>query len=111
MWGGVPPAIHQGLSQNQRHLAMHPAGRLDGDFNVLAQGGEKVHPALHREVAGLPAHETGNVGLPDPEDLSRLRLGEAAPVDFERQSSFEVLPCSFSRKFLSPACQGMCCRK
>jgi hypothetical protein len=75
---------------------MVPAGRLDGDFNVLAEGGEKVHKALDRKVAGLPAHETGNVGLLDTEDLSRLRLGEAAffdqAVDFERKSSFEVLP-------------------
>jgi hypothetical protein len=62
---GVPPAIQQGLSENHRHLAMLPDGWLDGNFDVLAQGGEKVHKALDREVAGLPAHETGNVRLLD----------------------------------------------
>jgi len=62
------PSAHRrqsSLPQNQRHHTLLSAGRLDGDFNVLAEGCEKVHKALDREVAGLPAHEAGNVGLLD----------------------------------------------
>ena len=37
----------------------------DANFHILPEGSKKVHKALDREVAGLPAHETGNVGLLD----------------------------------------------
>ena len=40
-----------------QHFAGIPMRRPDGDFNVLAEGGEKIHEALDRKGPRVPSHE------------------------------------------------------
>jgi hypothetical protein len=47
----------------------------DGDFDVLAEGGEKFHEAANTEVAGAFAHEQGDLALLDAEDFGDFDLG------------------------------------
>jgi len=54
------------------------AGGADGDFDVLAEGGEKFHEAADAEVAGAVAHEQGNLGLLNAENFGEFDLGRAA---------------------------------
>src|ERR1035438_4933935 len=82
--------------EHEGNSAMFLAGWPHGDFNVLAQGGQKVHEPLDGEVAGLPAHQTGNMRLPDSQNRASLCLGESAildqQVDLERDPGLELLP-------------------
>jgi len=84
-----------GSGDHEGHFAMLPAGRPYSDFNVLAQGREKVHKTLDREVARLPAHQAGNMGLFDAQYLASRRLGEIAvfdkPVDLQCEAGLELL--------------------
>ena len=72
------------------------AGRPHGNFNILAEGGQKIHEPLDGEVAGLPAHETGNMRLLDAQNRASLCLREFPlldqPVDLERKTGLELLP-------------------
>ena len=66
---------------------------FDSDLDILPQGCEKVHEALDRERAGAVAHQCGNVGLLDAEELSRFGLGQPAlldqAVDLQREPRFQ----------------------
>src|ERR1035438_5177447 len=72
------------------------AGRPHGDLHVLAEGGQKVHEPLDREVAGLPTHQTGNMWLPDAQNRAGFCLRESPvldqAVDLEREAGLELLP-------------------
>ena len=57
------------------------AGGPDSDLDVLTEGGQKVHQALDGKGTGAIAHQGGNMGLLDAEDLARFRLGQAALPD------------------------------
>src|ERR1035438_8105958 len=82
--------------EHEGNSAMFLAGWPHGNFNVLAEGGQKVHEPLHREVAGLPTHQTGNMRLPDAQNRAGLCLCEFPfldqPVDLEREAGLEQLP-------------------
>ena len=60
------------------------AGGADGDFDVLAEGGEEFHEAADAEVAGAVAHEQGDLGLLNAENFGEFDLGlfraEALPL-------------------------------
>jgi hypothetical protein len=64
-----------------QHFAMLPKGWLYRYFDVLPEGSEKIHEALHRKGAGLASHERRHMRLLDAEDFARLRLREAALLD------------------------------
>src|ERR1035437_2281558 len=70
------------------------SGRPHGDFNILPKGGQEVHQALDREVAGSPAHQTGNVRLFDAQYCASRRLRESSildqPVDLQREAGLEL---------------------
>src|ERR1035441_6108206 len=72
------------------------AGRPHGDLHVLAEGGQKVHEPLDREVAGLPTHQTRDMRLPGAQNRAGPCLWEAPllaqPVDLEREAGLEQLP-------------------
>jgi len=51
------------------------------DLHVLAERGEEVHEAFDGKGGGAVAHQCGNVRLLDAENLSRVRLLEAASLD------------------------------
>src|ERR1035438_3163307 len=82
--------------EHEGNSAMFLAGWPHGNFNVLAEGGQKVHEPFDGEVAGLPTHQTGNMRLPDAQDRACLCLCESPildqPVDLERKP----LSCSRS---------------
>src|SRR5450755_4799672 len=89
---GFLPAAHRSTGYAERAaVAMSPefeencavllAGRPHGDLHVLAEGGQKVHEPLDREVAGLPTHQTGNVRLPDAQNRAGLGLCESPILD------------------------------
>jgi len=87
--GGIELPEHEG------HASMLLTRRLYRDLNVLAEGGQKIHKALDREVARLPTHQRRDVGLFDAKYPSSRHLGESAtlddPVDFEREPGLELL--------------------
>ena len=64
-----------------------------GYLHILPKGGEKVYEALDRKGAGAVAHQCGNVGLLDAEDVSRFGLGKTAilyqAVDSQREPCFQ----------------------
>lgn len=66
---------------DERDFPLFLAGGPDGDFDVLAEGGEKVHEALDGKGAGAVAHQGGNMRLLDAEDLASFGLLEAAFFD------------------------------
>ena len=76
-------------------FALFFAGGLDGDLDVLAEGGEKVHEALDGKGTGAVAHQGRDVGLLDAEDLAGLCLLEAAIFDeaknLKRELGFQEL--------------------
>src|ERR1035437_9407845 len=82
--------------EHEGNSAVLLAGRPHGNFNVLAEGGQKVHEPLDGEVAGLPTHQTGNMRLPDAQNRAGLCLCESPildqPVDLEREAGLEWLP-------------------
>ena len=47
-----------------------------GDFDVLPEGGKKLHQAFEGVGTGLAAHQARDVGLPNAEDFSGLGLRE-----------------------------------
>jgi len=55
--------------------AVFLAGEADGEFDVLAEGGEKFHQAANTEIAGAFAHEQGDLALLDAEDFGDFDLG------------------------------------
>ena len=57
------------------------AGGADGDFEVLAEGGEKFQEAAYAEVARAVAHEQGHLRLLHAENLGELDLGQAAGLE------------------------------
>ena len=59
---------------------MFLAGGADGDFDVLAQGGEEFHEASDGEVTGAVAHHQGDLRLLHAENLGRLDLGHASAL-------------------------------
>ncbi len=69
------------------------AGGLDGDLDVLPEGGEKVHEALDGKRAGAVAHQGRYVRLLDAENLAGFDLLEAAfldeAVNLERKPGFQ----------------------
>jgi len=81
--------------QDNRHFAVVLAGRLDGDFNVLAKGRKEIQEALDRKAARTVAHESGNVRLFDAEDVPGPGLCKAAllyeAVDLQREMRAELL--------------------
>jgi len=70
------------------------AGRPHRDFDILPKGGQEVHQALDGEVAGSPAHQTGNVRLLDAQNRASLGLCESTvfdkPVDLQREAGLEL---------------------
>lgn len=72
---------------------MFVAGGPDRNLHVLTEGGEKIHEALDGEGARPVAHQGGDAGLLDAEDLPGLRLGEATRLDeavnLEREARFQ----------------------
>ena len=64
-------------------------------IDILPKGGQKVHQTLDREVAGLPAHQTGNVRLSNAQYRAGLGLRESSvldqAVDLQREARFELL--------------------
>jgi len=66
-----------------------------GDFDILAEGGQKIHQTLDGKDSGLAAHQAGDVRLRDAEQYSRLGLGEIAffdeTVDLQSQARLELL--------------------
>jgi len=57
---------------------MFLASGSDSDFDILPKGCEKFHEALDRERAGAVAHQCGDVGLLDAEEITRFGLGQTA---------------------------------
>src|ERR1019366_2377660 len=80
-----------GGSGDDGRLSLLLACRPDGDLNVLPQGSEEVHEALDGKAAGAVAHQCGDVGLLDAENLSGCSLGKAALLD--EAVNFESQPC------------------
>ena len=80
-----------GGSGDDGHFSLLLACRPDGDLNVLPQGSEEVHEALDGKAAGAVAHQCGDVGLLDAENLSGCSLGKAALLD--EAVNFESQPC------------------
>src|ERR1035441_3560213 len=82
--------------EHEGNSAVLLAGRPHGNFDVLAERGQKVHEPLDGEVAGLPTHQTGNMRLPDAQNRASLCLCESPvldqPVDLEREAALELLP-------------------
>lgn len=76
-------------------FALFFARGLDGDLDVLAQGGEKVHEALDGKGASPVAHQGGDVRLLDAEDLAGFGLLEAAAfnetINLQGQLGFQEL--------------------
>src|ERR1035441_332431 len=76
--------------EHEENSAVLLAGRPYGNFDVLAERGQKVHEPLDGEVAGLPTHQTGNMRLPDAQNHASLCLCEPTmldqPVDLEREA-------------------------
>lgn len=79
---------------DHRQLTLPLPRRAHCGLNVLPEGGQKLHQALHGKGTGPSAHEDGDVRLPDPEDLAGLGLREAAlpdeAVDLQRQIGLEL---------------------
>jgi len=67
----------------------------DGDFDVLEQGGEKLHEAANGKVARAVAHQQGDLRLLHAENFGDLHLGHAAVledrVDLQGELRFEQL--------------------
>ena len=63
--------------EHEGNSAVLLAGRPYGNFDVLAERGQKVHEPLDREVARLPTHQTGNMRLPDAQNRAGLCLCES----------------------------------
>src|SRR5713101_9655742 len=82
-------------SHDDRHRTLRLARRLDGDLHVLPKRGEKFDEAADGKITGAVAHQRGYMRLLDAENLSSLRLGEAALtddlVDLQCQASLEKL--------------------
>lgn len=57
------------------------ACRTDGDINGLAQGDQKSHQTVHREVRKASSMEGANLGLAHPKQLCSFRLGESSTLD------------------------------
>jgi len=53
------------------------AGGPDRNLHVLTEGGEKIHEALDGEGARPVAHQGGDAGLLDAENLTRFDLSES----------------------------------
>jgi hypothetical protein len=74
---------------------MLPTGRFYRDFNVLAERGEEVHEALHREGSRLSTHQCRDVGLLNAQYLAGPGLGKAAvlnqPVNSQGELGFDLL--------------------
>lgn len=72
---------------------MRSACGADGDFDVLAEGGQESHEAAHAEVAGAVAHEQGDLGLLDFEDFGEFDLGQVSGfedcIDLQGQLGLE----------------------
>jgi hypothetical protein len=70
-------------------------GGADGDFDVLAEGGEEFHEAADAEVAGAVAHKQGDLGLLNAENFGEFDLGQAAVledgIDLQGELGFEQL--------------------
>ena len=66
---------------------------LDADLHVVAERGQEIHQAFHREISRPIAHEQRHVRLLDAENLTGLRLRQMAclddAVDLQRQAGFE----------------------
>ena len=82
--------------EHEGNSAVLLAGRPHGNFNVLAERGQKVHEPLDGEVAGLPAHQTGNMRLPDAQNRTSPCLCESSildrPVNLDSEAGLELLP-------------------
>lgn len=59
---------------------MFPAGRPDGDFNVLTQGDEELHKASDGKVARAVPHQQGDLRLLHTENSGNLGLLHAAAL-------------------------------
>jgi hypothetical protein len=83
-------------SRHHGHFAMLLTRGPYDDLHVLAERREEVHEAFDGKGAGTVAHQCGNVGLLDAENLSRFRLLEAAAldeaVDLQGKFRFQQLP-------------------
>jgi len=82
-------------SASDGHLTMFLARGPYDNLHVLPKGGEKVYEAFDREGAGAVAHQGGDVGLLDAEDVPGSGLGKAArldeAVDLQREPCFQEL--------------------
>ena len=89
------PSMSETSTYDHGQLALPLSRRTHRDPNVLPEGGQEPHQPLDGEGTGPSAHERGDVGLPDPEDLAGLGLREAAlpdeAVDLQRQIGLELL--------------------
>ena len=68
-------------SANDGHFTMFLVGGPYGNLHVLPKGGEKVYEAFDREGAGTVAHQGGDIGLLDAEDVPGFGLDKAARLD------------------------------
>src|SRR5262249_16207931 len=82
-------------SQHHRHLSMRLPCRLYRDFHVLPESREKLGQTSDRKIAGTVAHERGDMGVLDAQDLAGLGLCQATCcdqfVDLQSQAGLEQL--------------------
>jgi len=79
----VAPRLVPSLDKTERgswdhdgHVAVFLVRCPHGDFDVLPEGGKKLHQAFERVGTGLAAHQARDVWLPNAEDCSGLGLRE-----------------------------------
>ena len=73
-----PWAAGQRLCEDYGKLPVMLARGPYCDFDILAEGGQKIHQTLDGKDSGLAAHQPGDVRLRDAEQYPRPGLGEIA---------------------------------
>ena len=69
--------------------------RRDDDIDVMPEGSQEFNQTLHRVGARTAVHQSRHVGLPDPQHLPRLGLGECSrrddAMDVQHERGLEAL--------------------
>ena len=77
----LAPMITCGSRDDDGDVAVFLARGPHGDFDVLPEGGKKLHQAFEGVGTGLAAHQARDVWLPNAEDFSGLGRREPALRD------------------------------
>jgi hypothetical protein len=91
----VSNRTERGSRDDDGDVAMLLARCPHGDFNVLPEGGKKLHQAFDGVGTRLAAHQAGDVRLLDAENCSGLGLREPTlldePIDLQREPGLDLL--------------------